>query len=116
MADRGSRKPSPSVDWTYGLACLLGTAVFLVGPWVWYGTRWLGGAPSDQLDGAAPAERAFFDGGAFLFVLVVTWLLVTWRVRVRVDRGHRVDGGLALVILGALEVIAMIGVLAVISP
>lgn len=113
--DPGDRAPRPSVDWTYGLACLLGAVVYLAGPWVWYGFRWLGGGPGDQLDGASPAERAALDGGVFLFALAVTWLFLVWRVGVRREQGRRVDGGLALVILGALEVIAMIGVLALFS-
>ena len=74
----------PSVDWTYGLACLLGVIVFLAGPWVWYGNMWLGGGPGDRLDGAPPAERAMVDTLTFMFTLFVTWLFVTWRVRVRV--------------------------------
>lgn len=116
MDDSAGQAHRPSVDWTYGLACLLGVAVYLAGPFVWYGARWLGGGPSDQLDGASPAERAAFDSGVFLFALAVTWLFLVWRVGVRKERGRPVDGGLALVILGALEVIAMIGVLALVSP
>jgi hypothetical protein len=69
-----------------------------------------------RLDGAAPAERALFDGSIFMFLLFVTWVFVTWRVRLRTRRGRRVDGGLALVILGALELIAMIGILALVFP
>ncbi|WP_454860327.1 hypothetical protein [Promicromonospora soli] len=51
-----------------------------------------------------------------MFTLFVTWLFVTWRVRIRMRRGRRVDGGLALVILGALELVVMVGVLALFSP
>lgn len=116
MADMDESDSRPPVDWTYGLACLLGVVVFLVGPWVWYATMWLGGGPGDQLDGAPPAERAMVDGLTFMFTLFVTWLFVTWRVRVRVRRGRRVDGGWALVILGALELVAMVGVLVLFSP
>jgi hypothetical protein len=112
----GRKESSPSVDWTYGLACLLGAAVFLVGPWIWYAWTWLGVGPGDRIDGAAPAERAFVNDGTFLFALAMTWLFVMWRVGIRRERGHRVDGGLALVILGALEAVAMIGFLAVFSP
>ncbi|MFI6425649.1 hypothetical protein [Promicromonospora sp. NPDC050880] len=95
---------------------MLGTVVFLVGPWAWYLFRWLGGGPGDQLDGASPAERFAVDSGTFLFVLALTWLLLVWRVGVRREVGRRVDGGTALLILGALEGIAMIGVLALFSP
>lgn len=113
MADNGSGESSQPVDLPYATACLLGVPVIVIGPWVWYANMWLGSGQGDDL---SLVQRILGNGPTFTAVLFATWLFLTWRVSVRVRRGRRVDGGLALVILGAIELVVVVGVLALFSP
>ncbi|MFE7503787.1 hypothetical protein [Promicromonospora sp. NPDC057488] len=90
---------------------MLGIAMFLVGPFVWYISLWSGSGLSNRIEGATPGERRAFDTAVFMCLLFAVWIFVVWRIDIRRSNNRPVDGGFALAVLGVLEMVAMIGAL-----